>query len=103
MNPPVQDGAITHEHLPKPETASGLEQHVTVHDICQAYRVQRPTVYSWERRGLLRSIRLGSALRFRLTNVQAFIESSRQAQQRRQPPRNLLRFAGQYRRRGGAR
>ena len=53
-----------------------LEQLLTPRDVAKALKVSEPCVYAWAQRGVLPSVRVGRAVRFRLSALQRVIESS---------------------------
>lgn len=65
------------ESLPPAETETGLPQLATPREISAACRISRVTVYSLIRRGRLPAVKLGSAVRVRVSDVRALLEGRR--------------------------
>ena len=84
------------------EKGSNPDRYLTLAQVCELTSFGRATVRNAERRGKLPAYRPLGRLRFKLSDVVAFIESSRNAP-RRVPPPQLLEHAGRYRRVRGQR
>ena len=43
-------------------------------DVMKKFDVSRVTIYQWEKKGLLKSVRIGNLKRFKESDIQSFIE-----------------------------
>ncbi len=57
-------------------SASGAEKLLTVDDLCEFLVVSKDYVYDEVRHGRLRASRIARQLRFRLADVNAFVEAN---------------------------
>lgn len=54
-------------------TVSPTKQY-TFNDLCERFRVSKPTVYEWIKGGLISPVRLGGRVFFRAQDVEALME-----------------------------
>jgi excisionase family DNA binding protein len=50
---------------PEPEP----EQYLTTAEVCERLKVTRPTLWSWEKKGMLTFHRIGNGKRYRLSDI----------------------------------
>jgi len=55
------------EQEPKPPE----EKYLTIDETCQLLSVSRPTLWSWNKKGILESIRIGNLRRYRMSDIEA--------------------------------
>ena len=58
--------------LPEPPSTSGL---VTINEVCERLGISRTTVYQMRKRGDLKAVNIGGAVRFRKEDVDALIDT----------------------------
>lgn len=65
------------EHGNQPPILSGQidGQLLKVNEVCQIFRVTKPTLYEWMKQGELKSLKIHSRRFFRLQDVQQLIET----------------------------
>ena len=47
------------------------EKYLSIDQVCQLLGVSRPTLWSWNKNGVLESIRIGNLRRYRSSDIQA--------------------------------
>ena len=55
-------------------STSGGGRLLKPEEACEVLRVSKPTLYQLSSRGAIRKVKLGACLRFRLSDLEAFIE-----------------------------
>ena len=51
------------------------EQYLTVQQLCSLLQVTRQTLYTWDKKNILSRIRIGTRIRYKLSEVQAILDS----------------------------
>lgn len=72
------DARLSEKHQIKTETGPEL---LTTDEVCDLLSISRVTVWHWEKKGILRSIRLGNLKRFRRADIDDLINQKRGADQ----------------------
>jgi predicted DNA-binding transcriptional regulator AlpA len=55
----------------KTETAEASDRYIDTKDVCDLYDVSTVTVWEWEKKGLIKSYRIGNLKRFLLSEIMA--------------------------------
>lgn len=55
----------------KTETAEAQDRYIDTKDVCDLYDVSTVTIWEWEKKGLVKSYRIGNCKRFLLSEVMA--------------------------------
>jgi len=63
--------AIAARPAPQPE---GQEKYLTIDETCKLLSVSRPTLWAWDKKGILQSVRLGNLRRYRMSDIQAIVD-----------------------------
>ncbi len=69
---------ISENHKVKPEAGPEL---LTTDEVCKLLSVCRVTLWHWEKKGLLKSVRLGNLKRFRRADIDDLINTKKGAEQ----------------------
>ena len=70
------DARLSEKHQIKTETGTEL---LTTDEVCDLLSISRVTVWHWDKKGLLKSVRLGNLKRFRRADIDALINTKRGA------------------------
>lgn len=52
------------------ETKPKNERFLTIDETCRLLSVTRPTLWSWDKKGILESIRIGNLRRYRISDIE---------------------------------
>lgn len=55
----------------KTDTAEAQDRYIDTKDVCDLYDVSTVTVWEWEKKGLIKSYRIGNLKRFKLSEIMA--------------------------------
>jgi len=55
----------------KPEPPTSQERYLTIDETCELLSVTRPTLWSWNKKGVLESVRIGNLRRYRMSDIEA--------------------------------
>lgn len=55
----------------KTETAESPDRYIDTKEVCDLYDVSTVTVWEWEKKGLIKSYRIGNLKRFKLSEIMA--------------------------------
>jgi len=61
----------------RPETPSpGVERYLTTDQFCDALNISRVTLWSWDKKGITRPVRVGNLKRYRLSDLEVLARES---------------------------